>query len=69
MQNPPLAKFTILSEVLLKRPSLGKQRGGDDGTKQKYRKVHKKNRELEPGYERAGGKRAASLPQSSQSHV
>ena len=56
--------YTVWSAA---QDTLGKQRG-EDGTKQTYRKI-KKNRKVEPGYERAGGKRPASLPQSSQSHV
>ena len=56
MQNPRWRSLLYCLKCCSRDP-LGKQRGGDGGTKQKYRKVKKKNnkknknknRELEPG--------------------
>ena len=58
MQNPRWPSLLYCLKCCSRDP-LGKQRGGDDGTKQKYRKVQKKiknknknknkNRELEQG--------------------
>ena len=47
MQNPRWPSLLYCLKCCSRDP-LGKQRGGDGGTKQKYRKVQK-NRELEPG--------------------
>ena len=41
MQNPRWPSLLYCLKCCSRDP-LGKQRGGDDGTKQKYRKVHKK---------------------------